>query len=72
MKMVLRFDTRTKAGTANAPAPPPETVTLSLPRHPTKVTINDGPVPLTDSRFADGQLTLKLRRPGMNTVTVIY
>jgi hypothetical protein len=51
---------------------PPDSVEFLLPKKPQQFQVNDGPVPLTDSNFSDGVLTLKLRRPGLNTVTIQY
>lgn len=48
------------------------TVSIKLPRRPSTFQINNGPVPLTDSRFEDGVLKLRLRRPGENTIKVHY
>lgn len=47
-------------------------VSVKLPRRPFKFEINGGPVPLTDGQFEDGELKLRLRRPGENVITVIY
>lgn len=51
---------------------PPDMVELELPRAPSEFQINAGPVPLTDSKYENGRLQLRLRRPGLNTVTVRY
>jgi len=48
------------------------TVSIRLPRRPWRFEINGGPVPLTDSSFEAGTLHLKLRRPGENTIEIIY
>lgn len=48
------------------------TIQIRLPRRPHQFDINGGPVPLTDSQFEDGTLSLKVRRPGNNTIMVIY
>jgi hypothetical protein len=50
----------------------PDTVEFVMPHRPFQVQINDGPVPLTDSAFENLRLRVKLRRPGLNTITVIY
>ncbi len=50
----------------------PNNISIRLPRKPHRFDINGGPVPLTDSSFENGELRLKLRRPGENVVTVIY
>ena len=61
-RVELRFDNRFA----------PDTVEVVLPRRPGFVQINDGPVPLTDSKYADGRLQLRLRRPGLNKVVVVF
>ncbi len=48
------------------------TVSIKLPRKPHRFDINGGPVPLTDSQYDNGELKLKVRRPGENVITVIY
>lgn len=48
------------------------TVAIRLPRKPHRFDINGGPVPLTDSQYENGELRLKVRRPGENVITVIY
>lgn len=48
------------------------TVKIKFPRKPWRFEINGGPVPLTDSQYVDGELNLKLRRPGENVISVIY
>ena len=50
----------------------PDTVEFQLPRRASQVQINDGPVPLTDLKYEDGQLQLRLRRPGVNKVVLVY
>ena len=49
---------------------PPDTVEIQIGHQPAQVEINGGPVPLTDSRFEGGVQWLRLRRPGVNTVTL--
>ena len=61
-RVELKFDNRVS----------PDQVVLAMPRRPSSATINDGPIPLTDFRFEDDQLMLRLRRPGVNTVVVHY
>lgn len=48
------------------------TLSIRFPRKPSSFQINNGPVPLTDSKFEDGILKLRLRRPGENSVKVQY
>ncbi len=62
-KLTLRLDNKSEN---------PNTVAIRLPTRPHRFDINGGPVPLTDSLFENGELKLKLRRPGENVVTVIY
>lgn len=50
----------------------PEMVEFQMPHQPSQVQINDGPVPLTDSNYENQKLRVKLRRPGINTITVNY
>jgi hypothetical protein len=51
---------------------PPDVVEFAMERPPIKLEVNGGPVPLTDSKFEEGRLRIRLRRPGRNTVTFIY
>ena len=50
----------------------PDSIEIVLPRKAQQFLINDGPVPLTDSRMETDALTLKLRRAGTNTVMLVY
>ncbi|PKO19572.1 hypothetical protein CVU37_02480 [candidate division BRC1 bacterium HGW-BRC1-1] len=50
----------------------PDTVEFQLPRRAGQVQINDGPVPLTDLKYENGRLQLRLRRPGLNKVVLVY
>ncbi len=61
-RVELRFENRI----------PPDVVEITISRRPFQVQINDGPVPLTDLKYADGKLTLRLRRPGTNTVVMYF
>ena len=50
----------------------PNVVSIRLPGRPHRFSINNGPVPLTDSQFENGELKLKVRRQGENVITVEY
>jgi len=51
---------------------PGDPVEISMPTKPIEFQVNDGPVPLTDSRYEDEVLTIRLRRPGENDILVRY
>ncbi len=49
---------------------PPDTVVFVLPGMPRRVLINDSPVAIPDLRFEGMRLTVRLRKPGINLVTI--
>jgi hypothetical protein len=50
---------------------PPDTVELVLPRAPRRVEINDGPVAIPDLKAAGLRLQVRLRKPGINLLTIL-
>jgi hypothetical protein len=50
----------------------PDMVEIHFPRRQYQLTINGGPVPLTDSSFEAERLKVKLRRPGQNVIEITY
>ncbi|MBX7244540.1 MAG: hypothetical protein K1X53_03520 [Candidatus Sumerlaeaceae bacterium] len=51
---------------------PPDMVEIVLPRKPASTSINDGPLPLTDIQFEAQTLRVKVRRPGLNKITIVF
>lgn len=50
----------------------PDVVQVAIPRKPDQLQINNGPVPLTEWRHENGILRLRLRKPGINNVTLTF
>lgn len=50
----------------------PDTVEINLPRRQHQLTINGGPVPLTDSTYEGDRLKITLRRAGENVIEIVY
>lgn len=50
---------------------PPDTVELVLPRAPRQVEVNDAPVPIPDMKVEGLRLQVRLKKPGINLLTIL-
>src|SRR5205085_1198437 len=50
----------------------PDVVQIVLPRKPEQLQINSGPVPLTEWRYENELLKLRLRRSGANNISITF
>jgi hypothetical protein len=51
---------------------PPDSVSIAISKKPGQLLVNNGPIPLTDVQYENGILTIKLRRPGPNSISFAH
>ncbi|AXA37552.1 MAG: hypothetical protein KatS3mg130_1065 [Candidatus Sumerlaea sp.] len=51
---------------------PPDVVEVAVPRTPTKIELNAGPIPLPDLKQEKNLLKVRFRKPGRNTLTLYF